>query len=386
MKAQVWVESRRLSIKKLVVLSVAVVALLNQSAFAGDIQDAGVYIAPSLGYLTHSSNRQSADDDFSASIALGYQWASPWAMELAYSKSSPESTIFSGDIDSEQTRLDALYHFSSSEKLQPYFVFGAGESELSNSLGSASETMLNAGLGLKYAFNDIASLRTDIRTLFGTETDATEAAFNFGLQILLGKSSSSKPAVVAQAKDSDSDGVLDSKDKCPSSMSGTKVDANGCELPKDSDGDGVVDALDKCPDSAKGSKVDSKGCYRVLTEDLSIALNIQFANNSDVVVSENLDQVEELAEFMNQYPQTKVEIEGHTDDRGAAAYNKTLSQKRAVAVGRILVETYGIDSQRVKAVGYGEENPIASNASAEGRAKNRRVQAVVRATIEKIVK
>src|SRR5690606_19077320 len=139
-------------------------------------------------------------------------------------------------------------------------------------------------------------------------------------------------------------------------------------------------ALDKCPDSAKGSKVDSKGCYRVLTEDLSIALNIQFANNSDVVVSENLDQVEELAEFMNQYPQTKVEIEGHTDDRGAAAYNKTLSQKRAVAVGRILVETYGIDSQRVKAVGYGEENPIASNASAEGRAKNRRVQAVVRAT------
>ena len=93
-------------------------------------------------------------------------------------------------------------------------------------------------------------------------------------------------------------------------------------------------------------------------------------------------RLDSIAQFMQQNPQVQASIEGHTDSRGAASYNKQLSTKRANAVKNILVNKYGINAQRLKTVGYGESQPIANNATAEGRKQNRRVVGIVFNTTE----
>jgi len=86
---------------------------------------------------------------------------------------------------------------------------------------------------------------------------------------------------------------------------------------------------------------------------------------------------------MKQYPELAVALEGHTDWIGSDAYNKTLSQERADAVKHYMVQKGGIDPNRLKAIGYGEERPIADNKTAAGRAQNRSTEAVAESLIKK---
>jgi OmpA-OmpF porin, OOP family len=175
-------------------------------------------------------------------------------------------------------------------------------------------------------------------------------------------------AVVVAEKDSDKDGVPDSADKCPDTPAGIKVDANGC--PIDSDNDGVPDYLDKCPGTPAGAKVDAEGCV------VSITLKVQFDSGKAAVKSQYLPELEQFAQILKQKPEVKIEIQGHTDNVGNAAKNKSLSEARAKAVRDVLIKKYGIAADRVMAKGYGMEKPVAGNDTPEGREKNRRVEAV----------
>ncbi|WP_188151086.1 OmpA family protein [Teredinibacter waterburyi] len=379
-------QSKKISTLKPLALAVASAALIAAPlSNAGDVQDSGFTLTPSVGYITHDSNRQGVEDTASMSLAGGYQFNSPWAVELAYLTSEPEISGTNLDADSDQLRLDALYHFGKGEKAQPYAVFGLGESDIKSGGSSFDDVFVNAGLGLKYAFNDVVSLRTDVRAIQQKDSDAFQAAVNLGVSFLLGGKSSGTSTTKDDNKDSDRDGVLDRVDACPGTDQNTPVDTSGCPLVLDADGDGVQDKNDICPDTKAGAKVDGRGCYMTLKEDVTVALNVNFANNSDVIVSESNAKILELASFMKQFPMSKVEIKGHTDDRGAASYNKNLSQLRANAVKKVLVEKHGIDANRVTAIGYGEVQPIADNNTAAGRASNRRVEAQVSATVEKTI-
>ncbi|UPQ88651.1 OmpA family protein [Vibrio sinaloensis] len=101
-----------------------------------------------------------------------------------------------------------------------------------------------------------------------------------------------------------------------------------------------------------------------------------FAHDSTTLKSESQPAITELASFMKQFPQSKVEVTGYTDSSGPAAYNQKLSEKRAQSVAAALIEQ-GIAPERITATGQGENNPIATNDSPQGRAKNRRVEIVV---------
>ncbi|KGY13451.1 membrane protein [Vibrio tubiashii] len=101
-----------------------------------------------------------------------------------------------------------------------------------------------------------------------------------------------------------------------------------------------------------------------------------FALNSTELKPESKPMLDELVQFMNKFPQSRVEITGYTDSSGAASYNQALSEKRAQTIADVLREE-GIDSSRITAKGEGEDKPIASNDTREGRAKNRRVEVVV---------
>jgi OOP family OmpA-OmpF porin len=168
--------------------------------------------------------------------------------------------------------------------------------------------------------------------------------------------------------DDDNDGVLNSMDECPTTAAGVSVDAKGCN--NDVDGDGVLNSVDECPNTPAGVKIDSVGCM------LAVNLHINFKTNSFKVDNQSDRNIQKFVNYMKVKSNATAEIIGYTDSIGKASYNKKLSQKRANAVKSIIVNK-GISSNRITAIGMGEANPIASNATKEGRAKNRRIEAKV---------
>lgn len=134
----------------------------------------------------------------------------------------------------------------------------------------------------------------------------------------------------------------------------------------DGDNDGVCDADDKCPGTPAGARVDRVGCP------LSQTLKLLFDFDSAELRPESITELERLVSFMNNVPFATATIEGHTDSVGADAYNLALSDRRAKAVFDYLTSR-GVDPARLKAVGKGETEPLADNATEEGRKENRRV-------------
>lgn len=115
----------------------------------------------------------------------------------------------------------------------------------------------------------------------------------------------------------------------------------------------------------------------VLKEKVSIELKVLFDNDKAVIKPEYYNEVKDVAEFMKKYSNTQAFIEGHTDSNASEDYNQKLSQRRADSVKNMLINQFGIDADRLIAIGYGESKPVASNATADGRYKNRRVIAII---------
>ncbi len=135
--------------------------------------------------------------------------------------------------------------------------------------------------------------------------------------------------------------------------------------PKDSDGDGVYDDKDDCPNTPKAAKVNSVGCW--------VLKGLNFDYDKWDVKSRYNHLLDGLVKILNNNDAMKLEIQGHTDNRGSAAYNKGLSKKRADSVMDYLVNK-GVAPGRLTTAGYGFDNPAASNETNEGRAENRRVE------------
>lgn len=183
--------------------------------------------------------------------------------------------------------------------------------------------------------------------------------------------------------DSDGDGVPDYKDKCPDTPAGVQVDQDGCPL--DSDHDGVPDYLDKCPDTTPGVKVDSTGCpvKEVIKEKvkempiesakLTLSAGASFAFGKSELLPSAYRELDKVIKTMKEFPDSRWLIAGFTDNIGSDNINKKVSLARAKAVEEYLTGN-GISINRLKIIGYGKANPVASNATEEGRAKNRRVE------------
>jgi OOP family OmpA-OmpF porin len=174
--------------------------------------------------------------------------------------------------------------------------------------------------------------------------------------------------------DSDGDGVPDNIDKCPGTPKGVKVDASGC--PIDSDGDGVPDHLDKCPGTLKGVPVDASGCpvagIEVAGDEWFVRGQVLFDLNSDTIKPEAAEILLRVANYLRKNEQYAVEIQGNTDSTGPRAWNMKLSEMRAEAVKDHLVRN-GVAADRLTTKGFGPDEPLEPNDTAEGRAKNRRV-------------
>jgi len=173
--------------------------------------------------------------------------------------------------------------------------------------------------------------------------------------------------------DSDFDGVPDFADSCAFNPVGAIVDDNGC--PIDTDSDGVPDGLDDCPYTLVAVEVDRHGCIDLSMLSEPMVLNINYAPGSFEVDPHNRKRIERLAGLLNFVTDIRLDISGYTDNIGRPAANRSLSEKRANRVKGVLVAA-GVAEERIKAFGRGETNFVASNQTAEGRARNRRIEIV----------
>lgn len=180
--------------------------------------------------------------------------------------------------------------------------------------------------------------------------------------------------------DRDGDGIPDQYDKCPDQPEDKDGidDGDGCPE-DDADNDGVPDTVDACPKMPGKPNADPKrnGCPTYIQEDgtvVRVLQQVHFAFGTAQILPESFPVLQEVADYLKSNKSIKkMSIEGHTDSKGSPELNKRLSQSRANSVMTWLVQ-HGVEQGRLEAHGYGMEKPIEDNDTAEGRAKNRRVE------------
>ena len=276
-----------------------------------------------------------------------------------------------------------------------------------------------AGLGAKYALTDSVKLLTEFKAMqvFDSNNDSDDEDNEFTIMIGLNfpfMQGGSYKKVKTAILDTDQDGVLDNVDLCANTPKGAKVDAGGCALQTvvvldsdkdgvadsndlcpntkltenmtvsatgcpivillDSDNDGITDDVDQCKDTPLETEVDESGCVPTPP---TMNLGINFESNSAIIKKESMAKVQEFATYIKSLPAGAIaSIYGYTDSSGNAQKNRELSSKRAFAVRKALLAE-GLEKRLVRAYGKGSANPIADNETAEGRAQNRRIEAVI---------
>ncbi len=329
---------------------------------------------------------------------------------------------------------DANIHFkllTDNHFFVPYFILGAGAS-LYNGTYLATYAPIGGGLQFRLGEGSFIHMEGTYRVRI---TDLANYNFQYAIGIASPLSDNKEPVVLAAPpppppapeaeKDTDGDGIVDSKDKCPTVPGTAKYDGcpvpdtdgdgindendkcptvkglakyNGCPVPDrdhdgindeedkcpdvpgvaryqgcpvpDTDGDGVNDEEDKCP-TEKGTRANN-GCPEM--KDFAFeAKNVQFVTGSAVLTKIAIAELDKGAKILADHPTLNILIDGHTDNVGTAELNKKLSQKRADAVKDFLVKK-GVNASSLTATGYGFDQPIADNKTDKGRTENRRVE------------
>lgn len=399
---------RGLAARLMVVLLASVAGQALASELGAPVKGQ-VYLIPSATFMGEDDDEE-IDSHVQPGIGIGGNVTDRLAFELHFATGEgdfpgqPPDLRVSQSADVDSYRLDAVYDFGAIGDLRwrIHGVGGIGQVDYDTPLGSRNSDFFNVGMGLSTAITERLSIRGDVR-VFALSGDSDEAipATNVGLRYAFAgpvtnmtadedgdgvvdrddRCLGTAPGVDVDStgcpRDGDRDGVPDASDACPRTPAGVSVDRRGCAL--DSDRDGVPDHLDACLDTPRGDEVDRRGCTVEEEMDVSarIELKLEFDYDSDKLRPDHYSEIERVAEFMDENPQTSAQLEGHTDSRGTEAYNQALSERRAYAVRDYLIDESDIDPRRITAVGYGESRPAATNDTDSGRQRNRRVEAII---------
>jgi OOP family OmpA-OmpF porin len=336
--------------KTLAALLICAVGTMSAAAYE---TDGSFYFGPYVGYKSFD-DKKDFKNGIETGLKAGFFLTEHWAAELA-----------GGYVDSEEADgtnenivtpgATLLYHFkpTADAALRPYLQAGY-EARIDE---SETDHGFVTGFGAKYFFNKHLAGDLGFKNIYYGEgkhdqlVGATLALF-FGVQ------EKAAPAPVA---------VVAPVEPAPAPIVVEKPVAVVVVAPVDSDGDGVNDDQDLCPNTPKGYVVDEKGCFK------SLNLLVNFGFDSNKIQDEDKSRIAEFAEFLKENP-VNVEIQGHTDSTGPAAYNQKLSEERAKIVGKALVDK-GVAADSITTKGYGESKPAVSNDTKEGRAQNRRIEA-----------
>lgn len=425
---------------KKVMGSILTACLIASTTVAfGAVKEGTFSVTPLIGGYVFDGGK-TLDPSFVLGLRAGYNFTKNIGIEALYDYATPTDGKSGPltDISLQRFGGQVLYHFFPDNVLVPYLAAGySGVKFDGNGINHKTHGALDYGVGAKYFVTDDIAIRGDVRHIHygydsGTYNDmefALGAYFQFGADTPAAKAITAAPApkpepakvVAAPAaepapvivpvpvppSDSDNDGVIDTLDKCPATPQGVAVDSNGCPLdsdkdgvpdyldsclgtpagvvvdtkgcPIDSDNDGVADYLDKCPGTPAGVAVSANGCPVETAKkfcDKPAVVAVSFDTNKSDIKAKYHDELDTLGNFLKEFPNSKGSIEGHTDADGSKTANLKLSQARADSIRSYIINKFGIDGSRLTAKGYGSAKPIASNKTAAGKAKNRRIEAI----------
>ncbi|MDT0633930.1 OmpA family protein [Spectribacter hydrogenoxidans] len=311
-------------------------------------------------------NRQT-DGTASDGVALGFGWhlRDQFDVEVQAFRTVIETKDLNipGFTDFYQYGIgvDLRYRLLRGQGWTPYGLIGVGAVHNDVVPDSADDTGAFGNVGLGFVTAELGGYALRIRGEgryihddyeFGSESGMDDWRLSLGVEIPLGSRVVEKEVVREVVREKQ---VIK---EVPAKIT-------------DTDGDGVPDQNDRCPDTLRGLRVDSRGCAE---QNQTLRLDgVTFALNSARLTPEAQGTLDRVVRALRGQPTLRVEIAGHTDSTGSASYNQNLSQERAASVRSYLVSA-GIDAFRLVARGYGETQPVASNETEYGRARNRRVE------------
>lgn len=281
-----------------------------------------------------------------------------WSMRLELARTRYDINDGTDKKYGDRYGIDALYHLDDSD----FYLF-TGVKRFHN---AESYNAVNIGTGYNYQLTERATLYSEAVVYRDVDYGYTDQGFKLGFKYAFGEVKKT-PTVTREVTP-----VIEP----------TPVQT---QVNNDTDNDGVINKYDRCTNTPADVKVDSRGCTLFSEETVSIKLNVNFATNSDALDPTEMVDIQRLADFMKEYEDTNVMIEGHSSATGSADYNLALSQKRADAVKSALINEFSIDERRLSTKGFGEEQLLAKGNTPEDHLMNRRVIAKIEKTIEKAV-
>ena len=312
-------------------------------------------ITPTIGGVYTEGNTGSDRGYANAGLNFGFNLFDSFIdqVEIGFTNTLDQVDYENGtSTNVTRTFTNLIKEYSLTDNTSLYSLVGIGYEFFSNDDDLSNENSFfgNYGLGIKYKISEQVALKLDARHMIETDHGDNNLSYNVGLSVPFGEVAKAAPVVAAVAP--------------------VVAKVAPVEAPKDSDSDGVIDSLDECPNTMAKSKVDSVGCMTLVN------LNINFDTNKSNIKDSYNTRIVEFANMLKANPKLKATIGAHTDSVGSDAYNQKLSERRAASTVEAL-KALKVDASKIKAVGYGETKPVASNDTVEGRAENRRVEAVM---------
>lgn len=345
------------------------VALATQGLAADNMSEAKTrhYVAPMFHALVLDDDRDLSSDGLGGGLIYGRQLSDHWWWETEGAGYTMETGNNAGtDFYQYALTTGLAYAFGDREGFTPFVVaqIGGIHNDVVPNDDDGFGLHANVGLGAVTGpvFDSGLKLRAEARYMYDDFDGITGTAsedeggfndwrFSLGLELPLGKTKTVEvEKIVYETREIEK-----------------VVEVNA----PDSDGDGIPDSRDKCPNTIAGGKVDGDGC--LLTNQTIVFNNIGFELDSAKITATSRPALQRLVKGLKSQTNFNVEIAGHTDSTGSAEYNEGLSDRRANAVREYLIEQ-GISAERLTAQGYGEVVPVASNDTSSGRAMNRRVE------------
>ncbi|WP_438864486.1 OmpA family protein [Neptunicella sp.] len=334
---------------------------LSGQALADDALEDG-WVAGFIEYYNTDADKPAPleylDDGKGFGAELGLRFSPRWAGRIEWSHLNIDAKDGFDDESGDRLGLDALYFL---DKKSIYLFAGLKHETL-----DTSYRMANVGIGKHFQINDHWRVVAEAASYYDFGQEYNDFGLKLGIAYTFNTASNQHKATPPPAAPREEPKVV--------------------AAPIDSDGDGVLDQDDKCPATPKTDKVDADGCSIFMEQSYSVVLNILFPNNSSEITDPDSPDLQKFADFMARYGSVSAEIGGHTSAVGKADYNQWLSEARANAVRKLLIERYNVDASRLTAKGYGETELLDTSNTPEAAKKNRRIHAKVSTTVETKVK
>lgn len=371
-----------LSPAALAVKSALLATVMTGAAFAADTDtpvETGSsynnYVNFGAFYLEADKGRGADGTSVGYNAGVGHRLNTNLWVEGQFFGDTIETGQFGTDNYQTGGGVDFHYAFGQRSEFTPFLIVGGGGvyNDITGTDNDELTPYVNVGLGFTksiFGFDNLR-LRGEIRAIYDDfQEGQTDFRAGLGLEMGLGTPPVKEPEVIVREVPVEKIVIQEVPVERIVIKEVPAPVAEVVPASVDDDGDGVVNERDKCPNTLKGARVDGNGC--VVEQTLTIR-DITFENNSARLTANAQRLMENVVSFLRSDPSARISISGHTDSVASDAYNLKLSRSRATEVRDYLVG-YGIDASRLDAAGYGESRPVASNATAEGRELNRRVE------------